>query len=131
MSESIPAELSYTKDHEWMRVEGPVATVGITDHAQEALGDVTFVELPEAGKEFKAGDEVCAIESAKAASSIYAPSDGKVIEANDAVEEDPSIVNTDPYGKGWIYKLELSDGGRSDGLMTAEQYKEFLAQEEE
>lgn len=126
----IPKELLYTEQHEWMRVEGNVGTVGITDHAQEALGDLTFVELPEAGTEVAQGKEACALESCKAAASIYAPASGKIIEANAALEDDPGLVNSDCYGQGWIYKLELSDDGELSALKSAEQYEQFLAEQE-
>ncbi len=126
----VPDDLKYTEQHEWVRVEGGVATVGITDHAQEALGDVTFVELPPEGAEFAAGDEACAIESAKAAASIYAPVGGKVAAVNPAVEDDPALVNSDPYGAGWVYKLELADASQLDALMDPAAYETFLSQQE-
>ncbi|MBS3733833.1 MAG: glycine cleavage system protein GcvH [Phycisphaerae bacterium] len=125
-----PKDLRYTEQHEWVRVEGNAATVGITDHAQQALGDITFVELPDTGQQVEAGGEVCAIESAKAASSIYAPAAGKVAEANSALEDDPSTVNTDPYGDGWVYKLELSDPSQLETLMDAEAYDAFLEKDQ-
>jgi glycine cleavage system H protein len=122
----IPENLKYTKEHEWIRVEGAVGVVGITDHAQEALGDVVFVDLPDAGKTVAQGDEACSIESSKAASSIYAPAGGTVKEANEDLTTDPSLVNSDPYEKGWIYKIELSNPSELDNLLTPEQYKELL-----
>ena len=125
-----PSNLRYTDQHEWVRLEGGIATVGITDHAQDALGDVTFVELPAAGKKVARGDEACAIESAKAAASIYAPADGRVCDANAALDDDPSLGNSDCYGEGWIYRIELSDASQIDGLMTAEQYEKLLAEQE-
>lgn len=127
---SNPKELKYTQEHEWLRIEGNTGTVGITDHAQEALGEVTFVELPDEGREASPGDEVGAIESSKAASSIYAPAAGKIAEVNTALDEDPSPVNSDPYGQGWIYKIELSDPSQADGLMDADAYENFLKEEE-
>lgn len=130
MSENVPDDLLYTNEHEWVRREGNVATIGITDHAQDALGDVTFVELPLGGAEVRKGDEACAIESAKAAASIYAPADGKVTEGNEEIEADPALVNSDPYGAGWIYRMELADPGQLDELMSPEQYREFLRQEQ-
>lgn len=124
-----PKDLRYTEQHEWVRVEGSAGTVGITEHAQSALGDITFVELPPEGKQVAQGDEACAIESAKAAASIYAPAAGKIIEGNAALEDDPSAVNSDCYGAGWIYKLELSDPGEVESLMDAEAYDKFLQEE--
>ena len=126
----VPRELSYTKQHEWVGVDGGVGTVGITDHAQAALGDITFVELPPVGEAFAQGAEVCAIESAKAAASIYAPVGGKVVEVNDALEDDPGLVNSDCYGDGWIYKLELAGPDEVGSLMDAEAYEQFLTEEE-
>ena len=126
----IPQDLRYTDQHEWVRVEGGVATVGITNHAQQALGDVTFVEPPHPGDEVRRGAEVCAIESCKAAASIYAPLTGRIAEANAEVEDDPALVNTDPYGKGWILKLQVADPSELDGLMDAEADQAFLKDEE-
>jgi glycine cleavage system H protein len=126
----VPKELRYTEQHEWAKVEGGVATIGITDHAQDALGDVTFVELPPAGKKLARGEEACAIESAKAAAGIYAPADGTVVEANAALEDDPGAVNADCYGLGWIYKLELSDASQLDSLMDAAAYEKYLAEQD-
>ena len=126
----IPENLSYTNEHEWIRVDGAVAAVGITDHAQDALGDVTFVELPPMGAQLAKGAEACAIESAKAAVSVYAPVAGKVVEVNAAVEDDPGLVNSSPYDEGWIFKMELADAAAVDGLMDAAAYTEFVAGEE-
>lgn len=123
---NVPDGLLYTEQHEWVKLEGNVATVGISAHAQEQLGDITFVELPEAGDELTAGGEACAIESCKAAASIYAPADGKVAEVNEALEDDPAAVNSDPYGQGWIYKLEVSDPSQLDKLMKADAYRQML-----
>ena len=123
-------DMRYTEQHEWIRREGETATVGITDHAQDALGDITFVELPEVGKELGQGDEGAAIESAKAAASIYAPAGGTVTEVNGAVEEDPSLVNSDPTGQGWIFKLALTNPAELDELMDDAAYKTFLAEQE-
>ena len=116
----------FTQDHEWIEVEGSSAIVGITDYAQEQLGDVVFVEVPEAGKEMKKGDDAAVVESVKAASDVYAPVSGTVSQGNDALADDPSLVNTDPEGSGWFFKLDLSDAGQLDGLMDAAAYKEFL-----
>ena len=123
----VPNDLLYTEQHEWIRVAGGVGTVGLTDYAQNALGDITFVELPEVGREVARGEEACAIESCKAAASIYAPASGTLTEANSAVEADPALVNGDCYGEGWIYKIELKDDSELSQLMTPEQYEQFLA----
>ncbi len=127
----IPEELLFTNQHEWVRVEGDIATVGISDFAQNALGDITFVEMPTAGQTIAKGDETCAIESAKAAASIYAPISGTVAEANSEIEDDPGLINTDPYAQGWICKIELSDTTELDSLMNAAKYEEFLATQED
>jgi glycine cleavage system H protein len=123
----IPEELFYTDQHEWARAEGEIATVGISDYAQDALGDVTFVELPTVGQDLAKGDEACAIESAKAAVSVYAPLSGKVTEVNSELEDDPGLINSEPYAQGWIYKIELADPGELDSMMNAAKYEEFLA----
>jgi len=126
----IPQGLLYTNEHEWVKLDGAGGTVGITDHAQSALGDITFVELPVVGKTLAKGDEACVVESCKAAASVYTPADGSVTEGNAAVDEDPSLVNSDPYGQGGLYKLEFSDAGALAGLMNAEQYAQFLEEQE-
>lgn len=113
----------YSKDHEWVRVDGDVATIGITDFAQEQLGDVVFVELPEVGKTVSKGDEVAVVESVKAASEVYAPVSGEVVEANAALEAEPAKVNSDPAGEGWFFKIRLSDQGELDALMDEAAYK--------
>ena len=119
-------DTKYTTSHEWIRLEGDVATVGITDHAQTALGDVVFVELPEVGREV-GGNEACAVvESVKAASDVYAPLPGKVVEANARLSEDPSLVNRDPTGEGWFYKLEVADAAALDELMDEAGYQRFV-----
>ena len=123
----IPEELSFTDQHEWARIEGDIATVGISDYAQDALGDVTFVELPTVGANLAKGDEACAIESAKAAVSVYAPLGGKVTEVNSQLEDDPGLINSEPYAQGWIYKIEPADPAQADLLMNAAKYEEFLA----
>ena len=123
----IPEELLYTDQHEWARAEGEIATVGISDYAQDALGDVTFVELPTVGANLAKGDEACAIESAKAAVSVYAPLSGKVTEVNIQLEDDPGLINSEPYAQGWIYKIEPADPGELDSMMNAAAYEEFLA----
>ena len=117
----------YTKEHEWVRVDGDTATVGITDYAQGQLGDVVFVEVPEAGKQLKQGGEAAVVESVKAASDVYAPVGGEVIEGNQTLVDDPSLVNSDPEGEGWFFKLRLADTGEVNELMSADQYREYCA----
>jgi len=124
---SIPEDLQYTKTHEWVRVEDDMATIGITDHAQEELGDVVFVELPEDGASFEAGDSFGAVESVKAVSDLYAPVGGEVVEVNSALEDAPEKINEDPYGEGWILKLRVSDEG---DLLSASDYEKVLAEED-
>ncbi|MBU6169988.1 MAG: glycine cleavage system protein GcvH [Verrucomicrobia bacterium] len=124
---NIPADLRYCASHEWIRLEGDIATVGISDHAQAELTDVVFVELPSIGRKVDAGDPTAVVESVKAASDIYAPIGGEVIEANNAVEADPSLVNTDPYGKGWIFKLRVKDPADAARLMDASAYQSHIA----
>ncbi len=116
----------FTEDHEWLKVEGETATVGITVHAAEQLGDIVFVELKEAGDTFSKGDEMGVIESVKAASEIYAPVDGEIIEANSSVADNPSAINEDPEGNAWLYKLKVSDAGQLAGLMNADAYKAMI-----
>jgi glycine cleavage system H protein len=118
--------LYFTKEHEWVRVEGDKATVGITDHAQEALGDIVFVEVPEAGKRVSKGQEAAVVESVKAASDVYAPVSGDVSEGNQAITDDPSIVNSDPEGQGWFFKLKLHNPQELDGLMDENAYREWV-----
>jgi glycine cleavage system H protein len=115
----------YTKEHEWVSVEGDQATVGITDFAQGQLGDIVFVELPEAGKTVEQGGDAAVVESVKAASDVYAPVSGEVTEPNQALVDDPSLGNTDPEGQGWFFRLRLSDTAELDGLMDADAYKSF------
>jgi glycine cleavage system H protein len=120
----IPADLKYAKSHEWVRVSGGVATVGITDHAQHELTDVVFVELPEAGRKVKAGEACAVVESVKTASDIYSPVSGEITEINKAVVDNPALVNTSPYAEGWFYKIKLSDAAELNGLLGPEQYSE-------
>lgn len=115
----------YSREHEWIRVEGDTATVGITDFAQGQLGDVVFVEVPEAGRHVSRGGEAAVVESVKAASDVYAPVSGEVIEGNQALVDDPALVNSDPEGEGWFFKLRLSDTQELNDLMNAEQYKSY------
>ena len=116
----------FTEDHEWIRVEGGVATVGITDYAQEQLGDLVFVELPEAGKTMKKGDVAVVVESVKAASDVYAPADGEVVEANTALSGDPSLVNSAATGDGWLWKMRLADDSQLSGLLDEAGYKAHI-----
>lgn len=122
----VPQELKYTKEHEWVKVDGSEAVVGITDHAQQELGDITFVELPEAGREVKPGDSIATVESVKAASDIYSPLSGKVLKANVALEDAPENINASPYGDGWICRLSVTETGELDGLMDAAAYEAYL-----
>ena len=118
--------LYFTRDHEWIRVDGDVATVGISDHAQHALGDIVFAEVPEAGKSLAKGDDAAVVESVKAASDVYAPVGGEVIEGNAAIADDPSLINREPEGEGWFFKLRLADVGELDGLMDEATYREWI-----
>lgn len=118
--------LYFTREHEWVRVDGDVATVGISDHAQQALGDIVFAEVPEAGRQVKKGDEAGIVESVKAASDVYAPVGGEVIEGNPALADDPAIINRDPEGEGWFFKLKLADQGELDGLMDEAAYRDWV-----
>ena len=124
---SVPGELQYTRTHEWVRREGDSATVGITNHAQDELGDVVFVELPEEGATFGAGDAFGTIESVKAVSDLYAPVGGEVVEVNSALDDVPEKVNEDPYGDGWMIRLRVSGEG---DLLSAEEYEKVLEEEE-
>ena len=117
--------LKFTKDHEWVRLEGDIAVVGITPHAAEQLGDVVFVELPEAGRSFSQGDDMAVVESVKAASDVYAPISGEIVEANSAIVDEPADVNADPAGAAWFVKIKPSDMAEMDGLMDEAAYKEF------
>jgi glycine cleavage system H protein len=120
------SQTRFTKDHEWVRLDGHLATVGITPHAQEALGDVVFVELPEAGREVAEAEACAVVESVKAASDVYAPLAGRIAEANAALVEDPALVNRDATGDGWFFRLELSDAGAFDALMDEAAYVAFV-----
>ena len=119
----IPSDLRYAKSHEWVRVNGDTATVGITDHAQHELTYVVFVELPAVGRQVKAGDPCAVVESVKTASDIYSPVSGEVTEINKAVVDNPALVNTEPYGGGWFYKIKLSHSTELDALLSPDQYK--------
>ena len=116
----------FTKEHEWVRVEGDTATVGISNHAQEQLGDIVFAEVPEAGRKVSKGQEAAVVESVKAASDVYAPVSGEVIEGNPAIADDPAIINRDPEGEGWFFKLKLADKGELDALMDEAAYRDWV-----
>ena len=124
------SETRYTSDHEWIRTEDDgTATVGITSHAQEQLGDIVFVELPEAGTEVSQGDEVGVVESVKAASEVYAPVGGEILEANEALSDEPATVNSDPLGAGWFFKMKVADKGEVQALMDEAAYKEHCGED--
>ena len=123
---NIPEDLQYTKSHEWVRIEGDTATIGITDHAQDELGDVVFVELPEEGATFDAGESFGTVESVKAVSDLYTPVGGEVVEVNSALEDAPENINEDPYGEGWIVKLRTTDGA---DLLSPEEYEKAVEEE--
>jgi glycine cleavage system H protein len=125
----IPAELKYHSEHEWIRMEGKTAVLGITDYAQEALGDVVFLELPASGSLVKAGEEIGEVESTKTTSAIYTPVSGKIIEVNEALKDKPELVNKEPYGQGWIIRIEVSNANEIQQLMDAKQYEAFLKEE--
>jgi glycine cleavage system H protein len=116
----------FTREHEWIAVEGDTATVGITDHAQEALGDIVFTEVPEAGKQLAKGQEAAVVESVKAASDVYSPVTGEVIEGNQAVVDDSSLVNSDPEGQGWFFKIRMTNPPELDGLMGEDDYRAWV-----
>ena len=118
--------LYFTREHEWIRVEGNTATVGISDHAQSALGDIVFAEVPEAGKTLTKGQEAAVVESVKAASDVYAPVGGEVVEGNAAVADDPGLINRDPEGEGWFFKIRIADAAELDGLMDEAAYREWV-----
>jgi glycine cleavage system H protein len=118
--------LYFTREHEWIQVEGDTATIGISNHAQEQLGDIVFAEVPQAGTRVSKGQEAAVVESVKAASDVYAPVSGEVIEGNQAVADDPALVNSDPEGAGWFFKLRLENPGELDGLMDEAAYREWI-----
>ena len=126
---NTPEELSYTKDHEWVRVQGDVATVGITDHAQRQLGDVVYVELPKASDKFEAGEPFGSVESVKAVSEVYMPLGGSVVEVNDSLNDSPENVNTDPYGDGWMIRIKMDNPSQVDGLLSAIEYEDYIKEE--
>lgn len=126
MSDKIPGHLKYTKEHEWAYVEGKIATIGVTHHAQDALGEVVFVELPAKGKILKRGDTFGVVESIKAVSDLYSPLSGKVLETNTSLSDEPGMTNQDPYNKAWMVKLELQDPSELTGLLSADDYKKLV-----
>jgi glycine cleavage system H protein len=122
----FPEDLKYTREHEWVSIEGNVATIGITDHAQQQLGDVVFVELPAIGERVEKADAFGVVESTKAVSDVYAPVSGEIAEVNDDLPDNPELLNEDPYGDGWMVKITLGDRGDLDDLMSAEEYRKFV-----
>ncbi len=128
---NIPDDLHYSKDHEWVRVEGNVAIVGITDYAQDSLGDVVYVELPKVGDEFAANESFGSVESVKAVSEVFSPVSGEIVGTNDALADAPEKVNTDPYGEGWMIRVQLANAGEVDSMLTAAEYEDFTKAEAE
>jgi glycine cleavage system H protein len=118
--------LYFTQEHEWIRVDGDIATVGISDHAQQALGDIVFAEVPDSGRSLSKGGDAAVVESVKAASDVYAPVDGEVVESNAALADDPALINRDPEGEGWFFKLRLADPSQLEGLMDEPAYREWV-----
>ena len=128
---NIPEDLKYSKDHEWVKVEGDVAIIGITDYAQDSLGDVVYVELPNVGENFNSHDAFGSVESVKAVSEIFTPVAGEIIESNEDLNDSPESVNDDPYGDAWLVKIKMDNSGEADALLSAEEYAEFLESEAE
>ncbi|HJU53539.1 MAG TPA: glycine cleavage system protein GcvH [Pyrinomonadaceae bacterium] len=128
---NVPEDLHYSKDHEWVRVEGDVGVIGITDHAQNSLGDVVYVELPKAGDSFSAHEPFGSVESVKAVSEIFTPVGGEVVGVNEALQDEPERVNTDPYGEGWMIRVRMSNPGEVDSLLSAAEYEDFTKAEAE
>ncbi len=127
---AYPADLRYSREHEWVRIDGATATVGITDYAQDQLGDIVYLDLPKVGTKVEQSGKLGEIESVKAVSDLYSPLSGEVVEVNQEAIAAPELVNQDPYGRGWLVKLTLSDASEWDKLLTAEQYQELIAQEQ-
>ena len=125
---NIPADLKYTQDHEWIKIDGDIATVGITKHATEMLGDIVFAEVPEAGKVVEKEGQAAVVESTKAASDVYSPISGEITEGNKAIVDDPGSVNSDPEGASWFFKIKVKDKGELDSLMSKEEYDKFVAE---
>ena len=128
---NIPDDLKYSKDHEWIRIEGDTAVVGITDYAQDSLGDVVYVELPNEGENFNAHDAFGSVESVKAVSEIFTPVAGEIVASNEDLNDTPEVVNDDPYGDAWMVKIKMDNSGEADALLSAEEYGEFLESESE
>jgi len=128
---NIPEDLHYSKDHEWVRVEGDVAVIGITDYAQNSLGDVVYVELPKVGEEFAANESFGSVESVKAVSEMFSPVSGAVVGVNEVLADEPEKVNEDPYGEGWMIRVRLSNPGEVDSLLTGAEYEDFTKAETE
>jgi len=128
---NVPEDLHYSKDHEWVRVDGDQAIIGITDYAQNSLGDVVYVELPKAGEEFAANEPFGSVESVKAVSEVFTPIAGAVVTINEALADEPESVNSDPYGQGWMIRLKMANAGEVDSLLTAAEYEDFTKAESE
>jgi glycine cleavage system H protein len=128
---NVPEDLHYSKDHEWVRVDGNVAIIGITDYAQNSLGDVVYVELPKAGEAFSASESFGSVESVKAVSEVFTPISGAIAQINESLADEPEKVNTDPYGEGWMIRVEMSNPGEVDSLLTAAEYEDFTKAESE
>ncbi len=128
---TFPEDLKYSKEHEWVRLSGNTATIGITDYAQDQLGEIVFVELPDEGEDFDKEDAFGVVESVKSVNDVYAPVSGRILEINDPAVDSPEIVNEDPYGEGWLVKIELSDQKELKDLMTAKQYEAYIKEESE
>jgi len=128
---NVPEDLHYSKDHEWLRVDGDIATIGITDYAQNSLGDVVYVELPRAGDEFAAHESFGSVESVKAVSELFTPVSGKVVESNQILQDEPEKVNEDPYGDAWMIRVKMSKPGEVDSLLTPAEYEDFTKAETE
>ena len=127
---NVPEDLHYSKDHEWIRVEGDVGTIGITDHAQNSLGDVVYVELPKVGESFSAHEAFGSVESVKAVSEIFTPVGGEITGVNESLQDEPEKVNTDPYGEGWMIRIRMKNPGEVDSLLSAAEYEDFTKSEE-
>ena len=128
---NVPEDLHYSKDHEWVRVEGDQAIIGITDYAQNSLGDVVYVELPKAGDEFAANESFGSVESVKAVSEVFTPIAGEVVQINESLADEPEKVNSDPYGDGWMIRVKMSNPAAVDSLLTAAEYEDFTKAESE
>ena len=128
---NVPEDLHYSKDHEWVRVDGDQAIIGITDYAQNSLGDVVYVELPKAGEEFAANEPFGSVESVKAVSEVFTPIAGTVVKINESLADEPETVNSDPYGNGWMIRLKMANPGEVDSLLTAAEYEDFTKAESE